>query len=235
MPPRHRLGRDLVIDAAVALADREGVEPLTIRRLADELGSRPMSLYHHVANKDDILDAMVDRVFTEITAPPADLDWGAAMRVRCLSARRVLASHPWAVPLLESRTSPGPATLRHHEAVLACLRSGGLSWQLVAHTYAALDSYVYGFALQEATLPATAGEELAGLADRILEPLDADLYPHLRAFTAEHVMRPGYDFGVSFEVGLDLLLEGLAALAARGNAGTPTWSPTSTVAANGSL
>lgn len=211
---RTPLTRQRVLDAAMALADRTGIEAFTIRKLAAELGVKPMAIYHHVPSKDSILDGIVDLVFAEITLPPADGSWRDAIRVRCLSAREVLNRHPWAPPLMESRTSPGPATLHHHDAVLGCLRRGGLSWSLTAHAYAVLDSFVYGFALQEANLPFDDQEQVGELSESILEPFSPDEYPNLVAFTAEHVLQPGYDFGHSFEFGLDLLLDGLTRAAA---------------------
>lgn len=208
-----RLTRDRVLAGAVELADEIGVEPLTIRRLADHLGTRPMTLYHHVANKDAILDGMVDVVFAQIEPPPTDLPWRDAMRHRCISAREVLRGHPWAVPLMESRRAPGPETLAHHEAVLGCLRGGGLPTPVVAHAYAIIDAFVYGFAIQEASLPAGDTNELGDLAEDILAQMPADLYPNFVAFTRDHVLQSGYDFGDSFEVGLDLVLDGLEAMA----------------------
>jgi len=169
-----------------------------------------------VPGKEAIIDGMVDLVFGEIDPPPAGLPWKEAIRQRCLSARTVLARHPWATPLMESRTSPGLATLRHHDAVLGCLRAGGLSLPLTAHAYAVLDSYVYGFALQEANLPFSGGPDIADLADEIILPLSAEEFPHLVEFTTGHVLAPGYDFRHSFEFGLDLLLDGIAATAERG-------------------
>ncbi len=204
---RTGLSAEAVIDGAVALADRIGMESFTIRRLAEALGTRPMTIYHHVPGKEAIIDAMVDRVFSEIDRPPTDVPWTRAMRQRCQSARRVLARHPWAAPLMESRTNPGPETLGHHEAVLECLRGGGLSWEMTAHAYAVLDSYVYGFALEEANLPATGGEEMTELATAMAKSLGP--YPHLAEFTTEHILRPGYDFGAEFDFGLDLILAGL--------------------------
>ena len=206
---RQRLTADRVIDGAMALADEIGVDPLTIRRLADALDTKPMTIYHHLPNKEAILDGMVERVFAEIDRPPADLDWKPAMRHRCLSAREVLGRHPWAVPLMESRTSPLPETLGHHDAVLGCLRRGGLSLEMTSHAYALLDSYVYGFALQEASLPATGGTELADLAGELIEPLPDGVFPHLTEFTTGYVLQPGYDFRSEFEFGLDLILDGL--------------------------
>ncbi len=206
---REPLNAPRVLDAAMALADRIGVDSLTIRRLAAELGVKPMTIYHHVPNKEAIIDGIVDAVFAEIELPPADADWRSGIRRRCLSAREVLARHPWAPPLMESRTSPGEATLRHHDAVLGCLRSGGLSLDLTAHAYAIIDSYLYGFALQEAGLPFHGDEEIGELAEELIEPLPIEDYPNLTEFTAEHVLSPGYSFGASFEFGLDLLLAGI--------------------------
>lgn len=208
------LDRDRVLAGAVELADEVGVEPLTIRRLADHLGSKPMTLYSHVRNKDDILDGMVDVVFGEIDPPPADLPWRPALRHRCVSAREVLRRHPWAVPLMESRTSPGMQTLRHHDAVLGCLLRGGLSMPVVAHAYAIVDAFVYGFAVQEASLPGGGeGAEWDAVTEGLVAQLPVDELPNLVAFTAEHVMQPGYDFASSFEVGLDAVLDGIERLA----------------------
>ena len=209
------LDRARVLAGAVELADEIGVEPLTIRRLADALGSKPMTLYGHVDGKDDILDGMVDVVFDEIDTPPTDLPWRAALRHRCVSAREVLRRHPWAVPLMESRRSPGMATLRHHDAVLGCLRGGGLPTAVVAHAYAIVDAFVYGFAVQEASLPGGGiGDELDEVAAELAAAMPVDELPHLAAFTVEHVMQPGYDFGDSFDVGLDIVLDGIERLAA---------------------
>jgi AcrR family transcriptional regulator len=168
-----------------------------------------MSIYHYLPSKEAIIDGIVDLVFSEIDLPPVDDDWKSAIRQRCISARVVLARHPWAPPLMESRTSPGPATLGHHDAVLGCLRRGGLSWEMTAHAYAVIDSYVYGFALQEANLPFQGGEQIGDLAEAILESLPADDFPNLVEFTTEHALQPGYAFGNSFEFGLDLLLDGI--------------------------
>ena len=212
---RTPLNRDRVLRGALDLADEIGVEAFTMRKLADELGVKPMTIYHHVAGKEEILDGMVDLVFSEIDLPPDDLDWTAAIRRRCISARSVLNRHPWAPPLMESRTSPGPATLRHHDAVLGCLRGGGLSQQLTAHAYAVLDSYVYGFALQEASLPFGGEEDIGDVAEQILEDVPDGEYPNLVEFTVSTALQPGYSFGRSFEFGLDLILAGLDAAAGR--------------------
>jgi AcrR family transcriptional regulator len=131
-----------VVASAVMLADGIGVDALTIRKLAVELDVKPMTIYHHVPNKEAIIDGMVDLVFSEIDLPPIDVDWKQAIRQRAASARVVLARHPWAAPLMESRTSPGPATLRHHDAVLGCLRAGGFSVEMTAHAYALIDALI---------------------------------------------------------------------------------------------
>jgi AcrR family transcriptional regulator len=198
-----------VLDAAMELADEIGVEALTIRKLADRLGVGAMTIYHHVPSKEEIIDGMVEIVFAEIEKPPAGVDWKTAMRERCISARQVLNRHPWAAPLMESRLSPGPANLGHHDAVIGSLRSGGLSIRMTAHAYAILDSFVYGFAFEEATLPAGGGEGFVEIAEQIAAHFPADDYPNLAELTFEHVLKPGYDFGSSFEFGLDLIIDGL--------------------------
>jgi AcrR family transcriptional regulator len=207
--PRIPLNRQRVLGAAVALADRGGVRSLSMRKLAHELGVEAMSLYHHVANKDDILDGIVDVVFSEIELPSGDADWRAAMRQRAISAREALLRHPWAAGLMESRSTPGPATLRHHDAVLGILRTAGFSLELAAHAFSVLDSYIYGFALQEANLPFGTPEETAEVAQAIMAEFPADEYPHLTEMTVEHVLQPGYDYGNEFLFGLDLILDGL--------------------------
>jgi AcrR family transcriptional regulator len=206
---KPRLTAERVIDGAVALADQIGTDALTIRKLADAIDAKPMTIYHHVPNKEAIIDGMVDHVFDEIELPPTDTDWRTAILVRCNSMRQVLARHPWAAPLMETRTSPGPATLRHHDAVLGCFRGAGFSLDLTSHAYAIVDAFLFGFALQESTLPATAGDDMAELAGSIADLMSADLYPHLAEFTADHVLQPGYDFGAQFDVGIDLILDGL--------------------------
>jgi AcrR family transcriptional regulator len=208
--PRTPLTRQRVLRAAVALADRGGVGALSMRKLAQELGVEAMSLYHHVANKDDILDGIVDVVFGEIELPTGEAGWEAAMRRRAVSAREALRRHPWATGLMESRRTPGPANIRHHDAVLGVLRNAGFPVGLAAHAYSLLDSYIYGFALQEASLPFHTPEETAEVAQEIMSEFPADDYPHLAEIAIEHVLQPGYDYGDEFLYGLDLILDGLA-------------------------
>lgn len=214
MTKRDPLTRDRVLRGAVALADARGIAALTIRSLAEELGVKPMAVYHHVASKEEILDGIVDLVFSQIEAEieagterpmPAD-GWREQLRRRASSARDVLRRHPWAVPLLESRTAPGPRTLRHHDATLGVLRRAGFPVALAANAYALLDSYVYGFVIQEASLPfEDPGEATAD----IMAAFRTEDYPHLVEMATEHIMKPGYEFGAGFEFGLDLILDGL--------------------------
>jgi hypothetical protein len=168
-----------------------------------------MSLYTHVANKDDLLNGMIDAVFSEIDLPSGADDWKTAMHKRAISVRRVLSRHRWAIGLMESRTTPGPANLRHHDAVIGCLRNAGFSIELTAHAYSALDSYIYGFALQERGLPFDTPDQTAELAQAIMAQFPTEEYPHLAELTTEHVLRPGYDYSDEFEFGLDLILAGL--------------------------
>jgi AcrR family transcriptional regulator len=208
--PRTPLNRERVLSAAIALADDHGIEALTMRKLAEAVGVEAMSLYNHVANKGDLLDGMIDSVFSEIELPSGEDSWKAAMRQRAISVRTVLSRHRWAIGLMESRITPGPATLRHHDAVIGCLRGAGFSVELAAHAYSVLDSYIYGFALQERDLPFHTPEETSALAYDFLAHFRADEYPHLAELTVKHVLQPGYDYGNEYEYGLDLILDGLA-------------------------
>jgi len=209
-PQRRALTRDRVLLGGVAFADDNGIASLSMRKLGDALGVEAMSLYNHVANKDALLDGMVDLVFGEIDLPEGGADWKTQMRERARSARQALRRHPWAIALMSTRTSPGPATLRHHDAVIGSLRAAGFSVAMTAHAFSALDSYIYGFALQEATLPLGETEEqTAEVAQMMMAQVPADEYPHLTEFTTEHILQPGYDYGDEFDFGLELLLDGL--------------------------
>src|SRR5436309_103509 len=199
---RTALSRERVLRAAVAFADENGIATLSMRKLGEVLGVEAMSLYNHVANKGDLLDGMID-------LPSGGAGWKTALRQRAASARQVLSRHRWAIGLMESRSSPGPATLRHHDAVIGCLREAGFPVALAAHAFAVLDSYIYGFALQEASLPFDSGEETAELAEMIMARFPPGEYPHLTELTVEHVLQPGYDYGNEYQFGLDLILDGL--------------------------
>lgn len=207
---RTPLTPERVIGSAVALADEGGIGALTIRALAADLGVKPMAIYHHIANKEEILDGIVDAVFSEIDLPTPGAEWRAEMRRRAASARQALARHTWAIGLMETRTNPGPATLRHHNAVIGTLREGGFSIEMTAHAFALLDAFIFGFALQEATLPMDGPEDVAEIAAPMIERMSAEDYPYLTEFAVEHIMKPGYDFGEEFEFGLELIITGLS-------------------------
>lgn len=203
------LSKQRVVIEAVRLADRDGVDGLSMRRLAGALGAGAMSLYHYVTSKDELLDAMIDIVFAEIELPPDETDWQSAIRRRAVSAREVLARHPWANGLMESRTSPGPANLRHHEAVTACLRRAGFSVVMATHANWLLDSYVYGFALQEASLPFDSADVFADMAEGTYLPqLPPDEFPYLNE-SAAALVASGYDPVEEFTFGLGLILAAL--------------------------
>ncbi|MCO1574307.1 TetR/AcrR family transcriptional regulator [Crossiella sp. SN42] len=208
-PKRAPLSRERVVAAALALADEKGAAGVTMRAIAGQLGVEAMSLYNHVAGREDILNGMVDAVFAEIDLPAADIDWKQAMRERATTARAVLRRHPWAVSLLDSRRRPGPATLRHHNAVLGALRAGGFSVALAAHAFSVIDSYLYGFVLQESSLPFSNRAELDEVAGEILSELPADAYPHLAELIAGHALRPDYQHADEFDFGLELILNAL--------------------------
>jgi AcrR family transcriptional regulator len=207
--PRRRLSRERVLEAAIAHADAGGLGALAMRQLAEMLEVAPMALYRHVANKDDLIDAMVDIVFGEIGVPAGGGDWKTAMRRRAIAVRDALARHRWAIGLMESRRRPGPANLRHHDAVIGRLRAAGFSVEMAAHAYSLLDSYIYGFALTKMNLPFKSTEEVGDVAQAMLQPFPVNEYPNLVEFLSEHVTKPGYDYGDEFEYGLDVILDGL--------------------------
>lgn len=207
--PRKRLSRERVLQTAIERADDAGLEALTMRNLADELEVAPMALYRHVADKDDLTDAMVDVVFGEIGLPPSGDHWRTAMRQRAIAVRDALLRHRWAIGLMESRRHPGPANLRHHDAVIGRLRAGGFSVELAAHAYSLLDSYIYGFALTKLHLPFDSSAEVGEMGEAMLQPFPVNEYPNLVEILTEHVMKPGYDYETEFEYGLDIVLEGL--------------------------
>ncbi|GLX02266.1 TetR family transcriptional regulator [Microtetraspora sp. NBRC 16547] len=201
-----------MLEAAIRVADRGGVEAITMRRVAQELGVEAMSLYHHVPNKDAILDGVVDMVFTAIELPSVECDdWRDAIRVRASSARAVLSQHSWALGLMDSRRNPGPATLRHHDAVLGVLREAGFTLPMAAHAVSLIDSYIGGFVLQEANLPMTTPDDVEDVAGSILEHLPADELPYLTEMIVDHALRPDYDHTSEFSYGLDLILDALEA------------------------
>ncbi len=194
------------------LADADGIGALTMRSLATALGVQPMAIYHHIANKEQILDGVVDLVFAEIDQSPTDAPWRTGLESRSASIRKALGRHPWAIGLMESRRSPGPATLGHHDSVIALLRHSGFAHAAIAHSIAVLDAYVYGFVLQEVSLPFDGPDDVSELAEQILDQMPADAYPSFVEFAREHVLKPGYDFGEEFEIGLAIVLDGIDGL-----------------------
>lgn len=203
------LSKERVLRQGLAIADAEGIDALSMRRLARELDAGAMSLYHHVANKDELLDGMVDVVFAEVYLPDSGEDWQAAMRARAVSFRDTLGRHPWAITLMESRTTPGPANLRHREAVTASLRQAGFSIRAATHANWLLDSYIYGFALQEASLPFAGSDALPGMTrDVFLPQLPPEDYPYLNE-AATALMQGDYDLSDEFTDGLSLILDAL--------------------------
>jgi AcrR family transcriptional regulator len=205
---RTPLNSARVLQAGVALADEAGLEAFSMRALAQELGVVPMALYKHVANKDQLLDGMVDIVFGEIELPPLDLDWRSAMRRRAISTREALRRHSWAIGMMESR-QPGPMNLRNHNAVMGCLRTAGFSFELAIHAYSLQDAYIYGFALQERDTGFETPDSAGEAAKRRAQTVDAlEDYPHLLEIVSK-LPDAGYDNAVEFAWGLDLILDGL--------------------------
>ena len=209
--PKNRLSRDIVVRKAIEIANHDGIHALSMRRLAKDLGVEAMSLYHHFPSKEALLDTMIDLVFTEIVLPPKG-KWRDRLRARAISARAALVRHRWALGLMESRTSPGMVTLQHHDAMLGCLRRNGFSIAAAAHAYSLLDSYVYGFVLQQLNLPFNTFEESGEAAQSIMTAVAAGQYPYLVELATQHVLLPGYDYAKEFEIGLDVVLKGLEQL-----------------------
>jgi len=206
---RRRLDRAQVVTAGMMVADAGGLDVLTMRKVGEALGVEAMSLYNHVANKEDLLDAMIDVVYGEIELPVVGSEWKSAIRRRSVSVNEALRRHPWATPLMESRQSPGPANLRHHDSVLGTLRVGGFPLLLAAHAYSTIDSYLYGFALQAKNLPFDTFEETEAVMEMMMAQMPVDQYPHLAEIASELVMQPGYSYNNEFEFGLDLVLDAL--------------------------
>ena len=207
--PRVRLTRDRVLATAIALADSGGLEALTMRSLGDQLDVEAMSVYRHVSNKEDLLNGMIDAVFAEIELPSHSDDWKSAIRTRSVSLRAGFVRHPWAAGLMDSGTEPGHATLRHHNGVLGVLRNGGFSVTLAAHAFSIIDSYIYGFGLQDKGLPFQSEEESAAMAQTMLVQVDASEFPYLTELIREHALQSGYHHADEFHYALDLVLDAL--------------------------
>ncbi|HET9521240.1 MAG TPA: TetR/AcrR family transcriptional regulator [Candidatus Limnocylindrales bacterium] len=205
---RAPLNRDRVLRAALELADEGGIGALTMQQIGRRLGVEAMSLYRHVRNKDDILDGIVDLVFTEIALPADRSNWRIVFRARSISTRNALRRHPWAIALMESRMAPGPSNLRSHDETLAVLLDTGFSAAMATHASNLIDSYVLGFALQETSFPFNNAEELAAVGGQLLAQVPADEYPSLVRVGAE-LLASGFDYADEFEFGLDLILDGI--------------------------
>ncbi len=206
--PRTPLSRDRIVEKAVAIADAGGFESLSMRKLAEELDTAPMSLYRHVSNKEDLLDGMIDVVFAEAEVSSGRSDWKEEMRARASATRSALGRHPWANGLMETRTKPGPANLSYHNAFMGCLREAGFPFRQAVHAYNAVQSYTYGFCLQEMELEFETPEESAELAAAELGGHGRE-YPYIAEVASEFAKSGGYDYDEEFEIALDLILEAI--------------------------
>src|SRR4051794_37196756 len=210
---RPPLDRHRVFAVAVAVADSDGLESLSMRKLAQQLGVEAMSLYHHVRNKAEILDGMVETIYGEIELPSGTQNWKTEMTLRACSLREAMTRHPWAIALMSSRTAPGPATLRHHDAVIgSCLRAG-LSVDMAARAFALIDNFVFGYLMQERTLPFEEGDDIDQLVHSMMPPEMEQVFPSLYAMTTQVILKPGYSYAAEFDFGLALILDGLEAAA----------------------
>jgi AcrR family transcriptional regulator len=203
------LSMERIVRVAVVLADAGGFESLSMRSLAQELDTAPMSLYRHLANKEELLDGMIDVVFSEMYSPAIGGAWKTELRRRGMAARETLRRHPWAVGLMETRMSPGPASAKHHNAMMGCLREGGFPFRGAVHAYNVLDAYTYGFALQEKTIPFETPEQSVGMAEITVGERGPE-YPYLAEVVREFASSGGYEYAEEFEFGLDLILDGLS-------------------------
>jgi AcrR family transcriptional regulator len=208
---RAHLSRERVLETAVAFADRHGLEALSMRRLGRELGASAMSAYYYFPTKEQLLDGMVDVVFSEIEPPALDAHWRTAMRSRAVSTRAALNRHRWAIGHMEGRTDHGAANLRLHDAVLGCLRAAGFSLEATVHAYSVQDAYIYGFVLQETDMAPQTADDFAAEAQRQMDAYQDRLadYPHLAEVVGGHVAKVGYDSAAEFLFGLDLILDAL--------------------------
>ena len=212
-----RLTRKRVLRAAIRIADKDGIESLSMRKLAEKLGVEAMSLYNHVQNKDDVLDGIVEIVATEIDVPTINGDWKGAMRRRAISAHETLLNHPWAAKLMVSRANVGPAMLRYVDATIGCLYSAGFSYDLADRAWNAIDNHVYGFTLQELNFPFKPSE-YGEIAEQFLPMIPQDEYPYLHGLSRQ-IIDGAHDGVHDFCFGLDLILDGLERLRDSCNSG----------------
>lgn len=209
--PRVSLTRELVLRAALKIMDESGIETLSMRLLGMRLGMEAMSLYNHVANKDDILDGALDLVVEEITIPSVDANWRSAMQERAVSALIAFKRHPWAIALMDSRLSSSPARLRYFDTIIGTLHREGFSLELAARAFSVLDCYVYGFGRQRLNMAYSGENDDKKRAEAFREFIPGELYPYLTQM-AELTMKTGYDEAADFEFGLNLILDGLEKL-----------------------
>ncbi len=206
---RKPVTRERALQVAVGLADEGGIEALSMRKLAGELGIEAMSLYYHVKNKNEILDGMVEIVVSEMAVASADTDWKSALRERAYSERDVLIRHPWAISEMDARTTQ--ATLRYHDAIIGNLRAAGFSMPMVGHALSVVDSYVHGFALQEASLPLDPTGDISAVTEEIMaqQEMMAGTFPHLAEMGSTLILQPEYAYGNEFDFGIGLILDGI--------------------------
>ena len=211
-PARKRktpVSRQKAIKASLAIADKKGLEALTMRKLAKALRIEAMSLYYHFRDKDEIFDGMVDQVFTEIGLASMEVDWRISMKQRAFAVRKALERHPWALGVMESRPNIGPAIAAHHNSVIGALRKAGFSVGLASHAFSVIDAFIFGFILQERHLPFDTPEELSDIAESALKAFQEDKFPYFSEMITAHVLKPGYSYSAEFEFGLDLIIESL--------------------------
>lgn len=208
---REPVTRDRAVQVAITLADDGGLESLSMRKLAGELGVEAMSLYYHVKSKDEILDGMVEVVVSEMALASPGAEWKSALRERADLERNVLRRHPWAISLMDSRTTV--ATLKYHDAMIGTLRGAGFSMPMVGHALSLVDGYVHGFALQEASLPLDGAGDIGAATEGILaqQEMMSDAFPHLAEMAVTHILKPGYAYGNEFEFGIRVILDGIEA------------------------
>lgn len=206
---RAPLDLDRIVTTAIDLADVGGLEALSMRKLAAALGVEAMSLYYHVPNKEVLLDHMVDRIITEIGLPSLDDPWKKAMRARAMSAHEVFQRHSWAIGITDSRTTRDVESLRYYDRMVGCLLEAGFPLDLAGHALSVIDSYVYGFNLQQLNLPLDDAEQVADVSEAILQQIPPDEFPYLTRMILEHALQPGYDYAAEFTWGLDLVLDGI--------------------------
>jgi len=205
---RHPLTREQILAAALELADEGGVEAISMRRLGQVLGFEAMSLYHHVANKGDVLDGILDLVLAETEAPSAEEEWDAAVRKSAISVHQAFRRHGWAATLVMSPTHIRPARLRYMDALLGRLRAAGFSADETYHAYHVLDGHIFGFSLWEASYSFTA-EEVATFEQRFTQTITPETYPYLHEHAQQHFSEGSHHEVSAFELGLDLILDGL--------------------------